>query len=228
MLPRWLVLLGGLEPPALTVQAGGSWMAGQVPPFWESERDRLQGEAGLVWAPGERARLGVQVDGYRLDLHADGARQHGPGDITMITDLWLWRGPVELGAGFLVKQPNADDERELGTDEADIAVMGRLGLARSVRLELAAGAVLAGDPRRFTSYDTIPEVALSAAIPTGWGAVRAVSGGALATAHNPARLTLRAGVVSACPLRLSVDGLIGLSAAAPDWGVQVAIGYCHG
>ena len=228
MLPRWLVLLGGLEPPALTVQAGGSWMAGQVPPFWETERDRLQGEAGLVWAPGERARLGIQVDGYRLDLRADGGRQHGPGDITMTTDLWLWRGPIDLGAGFVVKQPNADDERELGTDEADVAIMGRLGLEQTVRLELAAGARLAGDPHRFTSHDTVPELALSAALPTRWGAARMVAGGDLATADSPARFTLRAGIARACPLRLSIDGLIGLSAAAPDWGAQVAIGYCHG
>lgn len=228
MLPRWLLLLGGLEPPALTVQAGGSWAVGQVPPFWEAERDRLQGEAGLVWAPGERARLGIQIDGYRLDLYGDGVRQHGPGDITMTTDLWLWRGPIDLGAGFSVKQPNADDERELGSDEADVALMGRLGLEQTVRLEVAAGVRLAGDPHRFTSHDTIPELALSAALPTGWGAVRLVGGGGLATADNPARLTLRAGVVSACPLRLSIDGLIGLTAAAPDWGAQASIGYCHG
>ena len=85
MLPGWLALLGGVEPPQLVVSAGGSWMADHAPPFWEDTRSRLTGEAGVVWAPGDRARVGLLVDGYRLDLYDDGSRQQGPGDITTVS-----------------------------------------------------------------------------------------------------------------------------------------------
>ena len=228
MLPGWLALLGGLEPPTLTVQAGGSWMPGQTPPFQDTARDRAQGEAGLLWVPDDEVRLGLSVDGWRADRYADGSRIAGPGDITMITDVVLWRGPVDLGAGFAIKQPNADDERALGTDETDISLVARAGADVGVRLEAAGGVTFAGDPRRYTAHDRIPALALSAALPTDWGAVRLISGGGLATAHNPARLTARLGVLTACPLRLSADVLLGLTAAAPDWGLSAAVGWCHG
>lgn len=228
MLPGWLALLGGLEPPPLTLQAGGSWMPGQTPPFWSQERDRLTAEAGLVWAPGDRVRLGLSVDGYRLDRYPDGTTERGPGDITMTTDLWLWRGPVDLGLASSVKQPNADDERKLGTDETDISLMGRLGVGESARLESAAGVTFAGDPLRFTSHDAVPEFALSGALQTGWGAVQAVAGGGLATEHNPARISASLGASTACPVRLSAAAQVGLSEAAPDWGLRLSAGYCGG
>ncbi|MFT5680632.1 MAG: hypothetical protein ACI8RZ_001538 [Myxococcota bacterium] len=228
MLPGWLSLLGGLEPAPLSVSAGASWMPGQTPPFWSDERDRLQGEASLLWAPGERARIGLAVDGYRLDRYPDGSTQRGPGDITMSTDLWLWRGPVDLGVASSVKQPNADDERQLGTDEADISLMGRLGAGESARLEAAGGVTFAGDPHRFTSSDAIPEFALSGALATGWGAAQLLVGGGLPTDHNPARLSASLSVATACPARLSATALVGLSEAAPDWGVRLMMGYCGG
>jgi hypothetical protein len=228
MLPAWLSLLGGLEPPPITVQAGGSWMPGQIPPFWSDERDRLQGEASLLWAPGERGRLGVSVDGYRLDRYPDGDSQRGPGDITMVTDLWLSRGAVDLGLGSAVKQPNADDERQLGTDETDIALMLRAGVGEGTRLEGAGGVTFAGDPHRFTSNDPIPEVALSAAHAARWGSAQLVAGGGLPTAHNPARLTVGLTAATACPARVSGGVLLGLSEAAPDWGVRLSAGFCGG
>jgi len=226
MLPGWLSLLGGLEPAPLSVSAGASWMPGQAPLFWSDERDRLTAEAGLVWAPGDRARLGLAVDGYRLDRYPDGTRQHGPGDITMVTDLWLWRGPVDLGLAAAVKQPNADDERQLGTDETDISLMARLGAGDVARLEAAAGMTFAGDPLRFTSHDAIPELALSGALKTGWGAAQVVAGGGLATDHNPARISASLGASTACPARLSAAAQVGLSPAAPDWGLRLSMGYC--
>ena len=77
MLPGWLMLLGGLEPPALTLQAGGSWMVGQAPPFWSTSRDRLQAGVTLLWAPDEQVRLGVSVDAWRMDVYPDDQQRGG-------------------------------------------------------------------------------------------------------------------------------------------------------
>jgi len=207
-----MAIIGAAAPEAaLVATAGASLEDGVVPPFWESERQRLTLDGALSWSPVPTLRVSAHVAGWRRDAYPDTVVA-GPGDITLGVEADAWRG---LGGVWLVKQPNAEDERELGTDETDVHLMARWQHPRAAVL---AGASLRGDPLRYSAQDVAPVGWLVGRHPVG--ALTAVGrvGGTLASPHNPARLSAAlGGRVGAVGAELTV----GLTEAAADWGARL-------
>ena len=216
-------MIGATAPSAVvSVEGGAALQRGVVPPFWETARDRLSVHGSVAWAPSEAARLSLHVDGWRRDQYASGVARQGAGDITMGVEV----SPLPwLGAVWLVKQPNASDGQQLGSDEVDVALLAR---AQADWGAAALGAVIRGDPLRYSAQD----VGLGGWV-AGWQALGPVrlSGrvaGSAQSAHNPARLEASVGGRVGCRLRGGAELTAGLTAAASDWGGRLWVGAAWG
>lgn len=232
-----LVLLGlagparGASPPpargALELRAGGAWLDDTVPPSWESARDRLQVELGARWRPSPVVTLGLDLDAWRADRHVDGRAEQGPGDLRLLTDLRLWRpGAVEGRLAWWAKLPNADDEKELGTDETDLHF--GLDLSRPqgpARLRARLGVAVLGDPRRATAQSWLPEGELEAHLRAGPVVPMTRLQATLGSEILPAQATATLGLEGGCPWLWGAEGLLGLSPAAPDLGARAWFGW---
>lgn len=219
----WVAMIGATAPSAVvSVEGGGALQRGVVPPFWAASRDRLSAHGSAAWSPSEAVRLSLHVDGWRQDRYTGGVVRQGPGDITMGVEV----SPLPwLGAVWLVKQPNAADGQQLGSDEVDVALLAR---AQASWGAAAIGAVVRGDPLRYSAQD----VGLSGWV-AGWHGVGPVrlSGrvsGSGPSAYNPARLEGAVGGRVGCRLRGGAELTAGLTEAAPDWGGRVWLGAAWG
>jgi len=211
------------------VRAGGAYLGSHLPPFWNEPRNRAQGEFNLRWAPSSAAWLDVSVDAWRQDRHENGNVFSGPGDITMGGRAWIWQAPVFTGVAFAVKQPNADDERQLGTDETDITLLATSGAwLGQTWIQVHGGAAFLGDPHRFSSQDVAPTVITSAVYEREIIVLHSFINGTMETTHNPSQWSMTIGGEGRCPRLLGAEATVGLSPAAPNWGGRVWAGWGWG
>ena len=139
-------------------------------------------------------------------------------------------GPA-FGLGWRAKLPNAADEGELGSDEADVALVASaatdLGPLRSWA---GGGLAILGDPTMLAAQDDI--VFLQAGL--GWnGSARLGSAWlprgaadidlALPSASNPTRAELGGGLAWGGRWSLGLRGAVGLSPAAPTFRLGLSI-----
>ncbi|MCK6505507.1 hypothetical protein L6R53_19280 [Myxococcota bacterium] len=215
--------------PTLALRAGGAWLADGVPPFWTEPRDRGQAEVRAWWQPTDRVGVGARFDAWRADRYPDGSTHSGPGDLRLETALGLWQGAVPGRLRWEVKLPDADDEEQLGTDETDVHLGLELARAQGpLALSVRGGVAVLGDPLRATHQAWLPELqaeALLAAGPVSPGAGLTLTTGG---DGEPARGTAALRVEGRCPWLAGAEGLVGLSAAAPDWGGRAWVGWGFG
>lgn len=121
--------------------------------FQDEDRDRRVFEVpSLTINLGLAERVEAQIQYSYLHLREDGqGDQCGSGDVTLGLKVRLWRESLRLPAiavRLATKLPNADDEDDLGTDEADVFV--GLLFTRNFplfSLYVNTGLAILGDPR---------------------------------------------------------------------------------
>ncbi len=198
--------------------------AGLVPEFRTASRDRAAGALGVTGVLGP-VQVRARGDVLR-DATDDGDIVVGPGDLRLGTAVATRFGPgFGAGLGWEVKLPDAADEGELGTDETDVILGGTFGWGNGPWwAQGALGIGILGNPLRFANQDDVP---LLRAV-GGWRAARAeLTAGvdaALATARNPARSEAHVGAAYGGAFTVRLGTEIGLTPAAPDWGVSLGVG----
>ena len=183
----------------------------------------------LRWRVSERVRLDGAWSWVRDDLPA-GHGVHGAGDIELgVWTDWIEVRPISLGVGWVVKLPNAADEAEIGTDETDVSVYSTASTTLSgVEWSVLGGVSILGDPNRFANQDDAALIGLEAARVVGPVHLRSSVGGTLGTTRNPARLSGGAGLWGGCPYRFGTEVQVGLTPAAPAWGLRAWVGWGAG
>ena len=214
-----------------TARAVAGLSQGAVPVFRAAERDRLSATVVAGWRVAKPVHLDLRVSGLQ-DRYASGARQTGWGDIRLGTGLSLWEGGGQMepgfGLGWQAKLPNAQDEGELGTDETDFRVVGHLAMGGTTRVAIVGGLDILGNPLRFANQDDVPLSWLQVTHGLGPLSLSSRIGGGWATSRNPARHELDFAVEGSCPWRMGAEGVLGLTPAAPDWGVRLWVGWGSG
>jgi hypothetical protein len=205
-----------------------------IPCFRAGPRDRLQARVGGHWMAAERVLLDLRWVAL-ADLHPDGHRQLGPGDLELGASLRLpvaeaarraaraagRRGPA-VGLGWRVKLPNAADEGELGSDETDVALLASAGADLGpLRGWVGGGLAILGDPLMLAAQDDIG----FAQAGLGWDGHGSPSpwlpraelqlGLALASPSNPIRSELGLALGWGEAWRVGGSAWVGLSAASP-------------
>lgn len=207
-----------------------------IPAFRAGPRDRYRAglHARLVAADRVLLDLSWQV---LADLHPDGERVYGPGDLELGTTLRLpiaeglraearqqgRRGPA-FGVGWRVKLPNAADEGELGSDETDVVLLASAATDLGpLRGWAGGGLAILGDPLMLAAQDDI--AFLQAGL--GWDASRSLErawlprvdvdfAAALPSPSNPLRVELGWGLGWGRTWCAGAEAAVGLSAAAPS------------
>jgi hypothetical protein len=213
-----------------------------IPAFRAGPRERFGAGLHGHWMAADRVLLEASWGGL-LDIHPDGERTAGPGDLELGTTLRLplaegaraaareqgRRGP-SFGLGWRVKLPNAADEGELGSDETDLAM--QLAAAHDlgpVRGWLGGGLAILGDPAALAAQDDLVFVQAGLSWEPGWERSawlpRAALqlDGVLASASNPARARLAAGLAWGQRWTLGISGSAGLTPASPSAGARVVL-----
>ena len=201
---------------------------GFLPVFRVAERSAGAAEAMILWHPEERLRLGVQAE-VRQEHTAIGENRTSLGGVRLEAMARLWEGPVQASLGWQAAVPWTADRGEVGSDETDVALLGRIGkTAGSGHVQITGGLAILGNPLRFANQDDIPLLWLSYATPLGAVEGWARAGGGLGTARNPARISAAIGGAGGCPLRTGGEVEVGLSPAAADWGGRLWVGWAWG
>jgi hypothetical protein len=214
-----------IESETWSLRTVASHRAAWVPPFRAGVRDRTAAQVDGVWRIADRVRLDASVD-YLVDYYPVGRSVSGPGDVR----LGVWAALFEHsnfvgGAGWRVKLPNAADDAELGTDEVDVSMVVTGGTQfGDLRVAVATGLALWGDPIRYSSQDDALIIGLDLAHPVGALRLRSSVGGTLGTARNPARMEAELGLGYGCQWRIGSDAIAGLTAAAPRYGFSAWVG----
>jgi len=214
-----------LETDDWAVRVAAQSVFAEIPPFRVAPRNRLnlqlEGEARL----GERVRLFGAV-GYLSDESVLGDRVSGPGDLRLgVTATAAEFSGFRAGFGWQVKVPSAADEAELGTDEMDVTLVTTIQRqVGDLRLMLVGGLSVMGDPLRFSSQDDAAVVGMAGVVPVGPVNLKSSVGGTVGTRRNPARMNAEMGLGYGCRWRVGMDGILGLTAAAPDYGARVWVG----
>ncbi len=205
-----------------------------IPAFRAGPRDRVSAGFQGRWMVADRVLFEARWP-MIMDLHPDGHRETGPGDLELGTTLRLpiaeglrtaardagRQGP-SFGLGWRVKLPNAADEGELGSDETDVTVhavaAGDLGPLRGWA---GGGLAILGDPGKLAAQDDIVflQAGLAWSAPaerSPWLPALSASGGvALPSAANPTRAGLDAGLAWGQRWRVALGAGAGLTAASP-------------
>jgi hypothetical protein len=151
---------------------------------------------------------------------AAGQTIQGAGDVQLGVHAVFWSGPVDFGLAWQVKLPNAQDESELGSDETDVTIAGTAGwVHEDWSIQGTGGVLISGDPIRFANQDDAALLRLHLSTKQAgvlWGGQ---VGGTFHTSRNPARMTADFEGEKGCRLRGGARGSIGLTPAAPSWGV---------
>lgn len=209
-------------PAVFSAVLGGMIEQSTLPPFQQQPRDRYTMQGGMAWQPSPEVRLSAQVDGWRWDRYTGEQQISGPGDITLGVDVTPWNG---LGAMWLVKQPNAEDEQGLGSDETDLAMLGQVQ-------RRWGGAVLGvsvrGDPLRYSAQDVAVMGWMVGRKDVGPLHASLRVGGVGPSAQNPARIDGALGLRGGCRMQGGGELRAGLSPAAADWGIQLWMGMGWG
>jgi len=193
-----------------------------------------------AWAPADSLQLAAGWE-WLTDLHPDGQRVTGPGDLelaTLVRVPWVGgsafgqRRRAGLALGWSVKLPNAANEGELGSDETDCSLLLLAGMDLGpLRGTLGGGLVILGNPLLMAAQDDVPYLQGSlswdgaAALGHAWlPALRLGSGLAFKTPWNPARSELDLELAWGRTWRLGLAGGLGLTAAAPQGWVGLTLG----
>jgi hypothetical protein len=213
------------DPGSWSAQAEVSTLRGWVPPFRASPRDRMAA-GGRAWVrPADPVQLDLRW-AWLADSLPSSQTTSGPGDLSLGVTVQRAFGALELGGGWRVKLPNAQDEGELGSDETDVQILATAGRRwSSVSVRASAGLDIRGDPIRFANQDDIPQVWLSTVGHRGHLNLSGRVGGDLATSRSPARLEAVSGLVWADGWLVGLEGTAGLTPAAADWGAKVSVGW---
>lgn len=211
----------------------GAWLPGGVPRFRAAEVDSWTGGVDLRWQPHARVGLDLRA-GLRADRSPLGNASSGPDEVVLATRLhplpedWL---PVDLELAWAAHLPWSFDAGEVGTDETEVHLLADLGRDLGpVRLDLALGLAILGNPLRFADQDDVPLV---------WGMARWAPAGLPLQAHlrvggewhtprNPDRMEAVAGLETACPWRIGAEGGPGLGPASPDLALRAWVGWAAG
>ncbi len=213
-----------------------------IPVFRAGARDRLGAGVHGAWSAGDRLLLDGTWRGL-LDLHPDGQRTAGPGDLELGALVRLpvaesaraqaqadgRRGP-SLGLGWRVKLPNAADEGELGSDESDVALLLAGGADLGpLRGWFAGGLSILGDPTMLAAQDDIVFLQLGLGWQPregqpGWLPRTRLQGDwALPSAANPARAELGASLAWGRRWSVGFAGAAGLTPASPTASAQLVL-----
>ncbi len=214
-----------------------------IPAFRAGSRDRFGAGVHGHWMAADRVLLDAHWS-WLIDVHPDGQRQTGPGDLELGALLRLpvteglraearargRQGPA-FGLGWRVKLPNAADEGELGSDETDVALVAGAGLDLGpLRGRLGGGLAILGDPLGLAAQDDI--VFLQAGL--GWDAGAQLErswlprvdlglDAALPSAANPTRVELSGGLAWGARWSVGLAAGAGLTAAAPTARVGIVV-----
>ena len=192
----------------------------------------------LAQLPTVALRLGLgervesQLSYSLLLLRQDGQRTtYGSGDLTFGFKVRLDKGSDRRPALALytaTKLPNADDDKNLGTDQTDIFfdLLASRPLARAT-LFLNLGLAILGDSSRPANrQDDLLRYGIGMALPAGRGTILVAAEGmdlGRSTAHNR-RGVLRAGVQFLLgDWRFDVGGRVGYVRESEDWGVGAGL-----
>ncbi len=212
-----------------------------VPAFRAGERNRLHGGLEADWYAAERVVMDAHWQ-VLADLHPDGSRVVGPGDLELGLLLRLplfeasrerareagGRGP-SVGLGWRVKLPNAADEGELGSDETDLSLVASCASDLGpLRGWLGAGLAILGDPLMLAAQDDVPFFQAQLSFDTAsqlqqpWLPMMALGVDlSLPSASNPSRGLLGASLAWGQRWRLVLDGAMGLTRASPVASLQL-------
>jgi hypothetical protein len=225
-------------PRCLTVRVGGGYVLGGRLLFREEDKNRM-----VYYAPDLRVAAGVSdnmelVMDYRvLFLQEDGRDDTwGTGDlrITGVCGLFA-EGEIlpETAFTFGMKLPNADDEKNLGTDETDVFIGGafskRIG---DLRILCNAGLGILGNPSTATTEQDdvlVYGVGFTYDICSWWHLACELDGIANSRFGND-RMQVRYGMAfDMDDISLDVSGGHGLDNGSPDYfgeaGVTFSIGW---
>ncbi|MCB9779088.1 MAG: hypothetical protein H6742_11035 [Alphaproteobacteria bacterium] len=224
-----------LQPDGMVV-VGATAEQGATPAFFEQPRDRIALWTAGSWRPSSQVALHGRVDGWRQDRYDDGRVLSGPGDIRLAAEGYVPARLADIGIGTWVKLPNADDRRELGTDETD------LGLDLVMRWQaeeglLARGRIgleVLGDPERIARQAVRPasSVELSGRLwrfrgrDELWGTVSL--GTRSVGQEGRAQAYLGYGWVLPCPVRWEARAEQALSGPVPTASFSASIGWQSG
>ncbi len=211
-----------------SLQVSAGYRVGEMPPFSASERDIGAFGLGGRWAPHPSVELRAAWEGLRATWPA-GNTALGSGDLHLGTRARPYAGAGAVPGVWLdweVKLPNAPEDTGLGTDETD--VLGLLYLAWSGerrRLQAGGGLAILGSPVQHAAQDDAALVHARGALMLGPTWLSAGLDGRLASPRNPLDLSLDVGASwTRGRLQLGVEGLAGLSPAAPDYGGRLVVG----
>ncbi len=197
---------------------------GLVPPFRSGSRDRTEVSASASAWLGAAVRVHLGW-GWLADQSAVDATT-GPGDFRLGTGLRIFHTDVvSMGLGWGAKLPNATNENELGTDETDVDFGAWVGLHRGPWSGvLGVGLAVLGNPLRFAAQDDVPFAEIEGAWSSGRWAVIGRADVGLATSRNPARAEVGGRLRYGGRFFGEVGGAAGLTPAAADGRVLIAIG----
>jgi len=236
-----------LEPacvPGAELQAGARADWGLVPAFRAGSRQRFRAVASGQLGLAEWVLLDARFEGL-ADLHPDGTRQLGAGDLELGALVRLPLFPELRGAaqaegrlgpavalGWRGKLPNAADEGELGSDETDLTLLA-LAAADLGPLRFGAGGGLAilGNPLMMAAQDDVAflQVWADGPDPRAGGQAwlprpRLGVDLALPTVWNPVRGELWTGLLWGERWQIRLEGGLGLAPASSDAWVGVGLG----
>ena len=207
------------------LRSGAAHQKDLVIPFRAAPRTRTAAETQLRWSPSPAVELNGQWE-WLWDHMPAGHRVQGPGDVQLGVHAVVWSGPVDFGLAWQVKLPNAQDESELGSDETDATIATTGGWSQeNWSIQGTGGVVISGDPIRFANQDDAALLRFHLSTKQGgvvWGTQ---AGGTFQTSRNPARMTVDFEGEKGCRVRGGARGSIGLTAAAPSWGVAGWVGF---
>jgi len=208
-----------------SVQTEVRRISGWVPPFRAAERDRWASGVRASYRPAAPVLLDLRW-GWLWDRSPSGTEVSGPGDLRLGVHADHDFNGWELGGGWQVKLPNAQDEGELGSDETDALLVGTVGYRwENAVLRAQGGLDIRGDPIRFANQDDIPVAWLSGVARLGPIDVLGRVGGDLATKRSPARLETALGAAAGRHVRVGLEVSAGLTPAAANWGAGAWLGW---
>ncbi len=181
--------------------------------YWVAETLEIRFDgAGQIWA-----------------FKKDGGFQSEIGDFSLWTK-WIFAPETIRRPGFGLiwglKLPNASDETDLGTDQADIYMHAAAGrrVGPRARVDANVGIGIRGDPTQTAYQSDILVAGLSGSMDLGRGVTGAADfSGTTGKGYLPALSILRAGAVWRSPwhgLRFFAFLGKGLTTSSPDWALR--------
>ncbi len=200
---------------------------GQAIPFSTSEADRGWLALSGSWLVADPVLLRASWQGLAARWPS-GVTALGSGDLRLGTRARVWeRQRFRTGLDWEVKLPNADDTTGLGSDETDLLARAWVSWSEERwTAQLDGGLAILGDPLHASAQDDAALLGLRAALALGpvWLDGRVDT--RLPSPRNPLDAELALGVTAGPRqgrLRAHVEGSVGLSPAAADFGARLSL-----